>query len=66
MDWIIASAQLIAGLFLLLIAGDWLISSAVNLGTRWKLNACHVVLQLVYLYRLGAAQEGPQHEVGTT
>lgn len=38
MDWIIASAQLIAGLFLLLIAGDWLISSAVNLGTRWKLS----------------------------
>ena len=38
MEWIIASAHLVAGLFLLLIAGDWLISAAVNLGTRWNLS----------------------------
>ena len=38
MEWIIASAHLVAGLFLLLIAGDWLISAAVTLGIRWKLS----------------------------
>ncbi len=38
MEWVIATTQLVAGLFLLLIAGDCLISAAVNLGSRWNLS----------------------------
>ena len=38
MDWFIAISSLLAGLLLLLFAGDWLIAAAVNLGTRWNLS----------------------------
>ncbi len=38
MDWFYAISSLLAGLLLLMFAGDWLIGAAVNLGTRWNLS----------------------------
>ena len=38
MDWFYAISSLLAGLLLLMFAGNWLISAAVNLGTRWNLS----------------------------
>lgn len=38
MEWFYAISSLLAGLLLLMFAGDWLIAAAVNLGTRWNLS----------------------------
>ena len=38
MDWFYAISSLLAGLLLLMFAGDWLIGAAVNLGSRWNLS----------------------------
>lgn len=38
MEWFYATSSLLAGLLLLMFAGDWLIAAAVNLGTRWNLS----------------------------
>lgn len=38
MDWFYAISSFLAGLLLLMFAGDWLIGAAVNLGTRWNLS----------------------------
>ena len=38
MEWFFATSSLLAGLLLLMFAGDWLIAAAVNLGTRWNLS----------------------------
>lgn len=38
MDWFYAISSLLAGLLLLMFAGNWLIGAAVNLGTRWNLS----------------------------
>ena len=38
MDWFYAVSSLLAGLLLFMLAGDWLIGAAVNLGTRWNLS----------------------------
>ncbi|MGB1071175.1 MAG: calcium/sodium antiporter [Planctomycetota bacterium] len=38
MEWFYAISSLLAGLLLLMFAGDWLIAAAVNLGSRWNLS----------------------------
>ncbi|NCG13370.1 MAG: calcium/sodium antiporter [Planctomycetia bacterium] len=38
MDWLSSSGSLVLGIFMLMIAGDKLISAAVNLGLRWRVS----------------------------